>query len=208
MLRMAVAASVGTSVLLVSALPAYSGGLEETVQVRDNEFDPAVVPSTTNPFLAGESLAWQWESGVVNYHDVRQLRGLFRSSLSNSPGTTFLRTFSSGTFPYECSIHGPAMSGIVKVRVWQGLAPSGLPLLRWAFSDTNTGKAFDVQFRIGEGRWRVWKKDTTRRYGVFGRNDKPVRYNPDREYWFRARSQKRANLPRAVSKWSPATLLD
>jgi plastocyanin len=193
------------SVLLGPALPATAGGLEETVEVRDNEFDPAVVPSTTNPFLAGESLEWEWAAGVMAPHDVRQVRGLFRSPLSSTPGTLYLRTFSSGRFPYQCSIHGPAMSGIVNVRIWQDATPSGLPLLRWAFPDTNTGTAFDVKFRIGDGPWRVWKTDTESRHGVFGRNDRPVRYNPNKEYSFRARSQKRVNTPRKISLWSPIT---
>jgi plastocyanin len=193
--------------LLLGAVPVSSGGLDETVQVRDDEFDPAVVPSTTNPLLAGESIEWEWAFDVESTHDVRQLRGLFRSPLTNVPGTQYLRTFSSGKFQYECSIHGPSMSGTVRVMIFVDTAPSGLPLLRWAFPDTNTGNAFDVRFRVGDGRWRPWKTDTTKGFGVFGKDGRPVRYNPDKEYSLRARSQKGVNTPAKVSRWSPVRSL-
>jgi plastocyanin len=107
MVRTILAGALAAAVLVGTGAPATSGGLEETVQVRDDIFDPAVVPSTNNPFLAGESLEWVWAPEVEASHNVRQLRGLFRSPLSSTPGNTYFRTFSSGTFPYECSIHGP-----------------------------------------------------------------------------------------------------
>jgi plastocyanin len=208
MVRTILAAALAAATLVGTGAPATSGGLEETVQVRDDIFDPAVVPSTDNPFLAGESLEWAWAPEVEASHDVRQLRGLFGSPLSSTPGTRYFRTFSSGTFPYECSIHGPVMSGIVRVKIWQGFSPSGFPLLRWAFPDTNTGRAFDVRFRIGDGPWRMWKTDTQRGYGLFGRNDRPVHFNPSKRYSFQARSQKRVDTPRQTSQWSPITPFD
>jgi plastocyanin len=208
MIRIIPGVVLAAAIVLGGAVPATSGGVQETVQVTDNQFDPAVVPSTADPFLAGESLEWEWASDVGRPHDVRQLRGLFRSPLSSTPGRTYFRTFSSGTFPYECSIHGPVMSGTVRVKIWQSAAPSGLPLLRWAFTDTNTGSGFDVRFRIGGGPWRLWKTDTPSRYGVFGRNDRPVHFNPSKQYSFQARSQKRVDTPRKTSLWSPITPFD
>jgi plastocyanin len=208
MFRGILAALVAISILAGAAPPVSSGGVDETVQVRDNEFDPTVVPSTTNPLIAGESIEWEWSFDVQNPHDVRQVRGLFRSPLSSTPGTLYGRTFSSGKFPYECSIHGPSMAGTVRVVIGQGAAPSGLPLISWADETTNTGRAFDVQFRIDDGPWRLWRKDTGSFHGVFGKNDRPVHYNAANEYWFRVRSQKRAGTPDKVSRWSPARLLD
>jgi hypothetical protein len=195
------------SLVFGASIPATSSGIGVTVQVRDDLFDPEVAPPG-DPLTAGESVKWEWAPEIEAPHDVRQLRGLFRSPLSSEPGTIYLRDFSAGRFPYECSIHGPFMSGVVRVQLWQGAAPSGLPVMRWAFPDSNTGTAFDVQFRVGGGPWRVWKKDTTRLLGVFGRNDRPVHFNPGREYSFRARSQKRVDTPTRVSKWSPVTPFD
>lgn len=186
---------------LAIAAPAGAGNID--VAVRDDEFDPSLIQSK----LAGDSVLWGWMN-TGSTHNVRQVRGLFRSPLSSEPGTTYVRTFSAGTFPYECEIHAPSMVGTVKVEIWQGVAPSGLPLIKWAFPDSNTGKAFDVQFRIGNGPWRKWRKDTISLKGVFGRNERPVHFNPAREYWFRVRSQKSVNTPHKISRWSPATLND
>jgi plastocyanin len=189
------------TILLATAMPA-DAGIEASVSVDDNVFDPNVVPS----LLAGDAVRWEWIGNGT--HNVRQVGGLFRSALSNDPGTLYTRTFSSGTFPYECEIHEPLMIGTVEVELWQGTSPSGLPLIKWAFPDSNTGRAFDVKFRIGDGPWRAWRTDTTSLGGVFGRNDRPVHFNPAKEYWFRARSQKGLNTPTKISRWSPPTLND
>jgi plastocyanin len=193
------------TVLLGSVGPAISGGTVATVEVRDSEFDPARVAGDVLP---GESVLWEWvDTGEP--HNVRQLRGLFRSPISADSGTTFMRTFSAGTFRYECVIHEPFMVGTVKVVIGQDTTPSGLPLIWWADTDTNTGGAFDVQFRIGEdGRWRTWRMDTAKPKGVFGRNDRPVHFNAAKDYWFRARSQKRVDTPTKVSGWAPPRFFD
>lgn len=201
-MRSVTAAILGATVFLGTAGPT-SGGEEGTVEVRDDGFDPATVTGG----LAGESVEWEWEE-VGEPHNVSQVRGLFRSRRSQDPDFTYVRTFSAGTFPYLCQLHPLFMRGTVKVKPGHGMTGSGLPLMKWASSGTNTGKAFDVQFRIGDGPWRDWKTDTTRLQSAFGRNDRPVPYNEAKEYMFRARSQKRVDLPRAVSKWSPATLYD
>jgi plastocyanin len=190
-------------VALGVAVPAHAGNIAEIVEVGDNFFDPDTVAGA-HP---GEAVRWDWV-GTSATHNVRQVRGLFRSPLSNEPGTMYTRTFSAGTFPYECEIHAPFMAGTVKVQVWQGATPSGLPLIKWAFPNSDTGNAFDVQFRVGDGRWRPWRTDTLKLQGAFGRNDRPVRFNPAREYWFRARSQKGVNTPAKISGWSPATEYD
>jgi plastocyanin len=205
--RVVFSASVTVSVLLAPALSASSVGVQDTVQVRDDEFDPATVPPPGEFRIPGDAVIWDWVD-TSNPHNVSQLRGLFRSPISSDPTMTFNRTFSAGSFPYECDIHGSSMSGTVRVVVGQDITPSGLPLIWWADGTTNTGRAFDVQLRIGDGAWRTWKRDTERLKGVFGKNDRPVQIKPGRDYFIRARSQKSLSKPRSVSAWSPPRLID
>jgi hypothetical protein len=79
-------------------------------------------------------------------------------------------------------------------------APTGLPFtVRWATDTTNTGSTWDVQYRIGFGKWRGWKFDISNFKGVFGRHDKPVTVKKGKRYSFRVRSRKGAS----ASRWSP-----
>jgi plastocyanin len=208
MLRAILSAVATLSVALGPALPVSSGPSTDEIEVRDDVFDPATFPGPGQVRTPGVSVSWEWDDAVEHPHNVRQLGGLFRSEITAEPTFSFERRFSAGSFPYECEIHGPSMSGTVRVVIGQDQTLSGLPIITWADEITNTGRAFDVQFRIGDGRWRLWKKDTENFQGVFGRNDRPVQYESSKEYWFRARSQKRADTPNKVSRWSPARLFD
>jgi plastocyanin len=208
MTRTMVATLLAGTALLGQAIPANAGGGTAGVQVRDDEFDPPTLPVPGETLFVGDTVVWDWVD-TVHPHNVRQVRSLFRSQTESSPSFSFSRTFSAGSFPYQCEIHGAGMFGRVKVVIGQDITPSGLPVISWADETTNTGHAFDVQFRIGEdGPWRRWKKDTVAFQGVFGRNDRPVRFNPAKEYWFRTRSQKRTDTPTKVSRWSPPRLWD
>ena len=82
------------------------------VRVRNNFFDPAELQVSP-----GTAVTWAWASnGVV--HDVTFDDG--QASPQQGDGT-FERTFpAAGEFPYHCSIHGLAMSGVVSVA-----APAG-----------------------------------------------------------------------------------
>jgi len=153
----------------------------------------------------------RWEAHPVsppsNQHNVREDHGLFFSGPPTNWATKeFTRVFSSGTFPYHCDEHGPEMSGIVRVGMAQE-QDTDFPILVWAEDTTNTGRVFDVQFKVDQGRWRKWKTDTEKFKGVLGRNDRPVPLISTREYRFRARSQKRDNTPALHSRWSPVELL-
>jgi hypothetical protein len=103
-------------------------------------------------------------------------------------------------FRYKCDVHGLIMGGVVNVPVAIGRAPAGLNFgVRWANGRTNTGTRFDVQFRVGSGKWRAWRTNTKTSAGVFGRGGRPVKVANGRRYSFRARSQKK----KSESDWSP-----
>ena len=80
---------------------------EGDILVRNNFFDPTdleVAPQTT--------VVWAWASnGVV--HNIVFADG----PTSGDQGSgTYARTFTAlGSFPYQCSIHGIGMSGVIDV---------------------------------------------------------------------------------------------
>jgi plastocyanin len=78
------------------------------VTVANNNFSPRC---TTVP--TGTTVTWTWDSGGT-LHNVTFTSG----ASSGDQGTgTFQRAFpTAGTFAYECSIHGAAMTGEVRVQ--------------------------------------------------------------------------------------------
>jgi plastocyanin len=198
-------AVISAAVLLATALPASSGGSAGTVDVIDDDFLPSTLPVRT-----GRTVTWTW-IGTMSQHNVREDHRIFRSGAPTAAdGTMFRRVFSAGTFHYYCALHGSrvgGMAGLIRARLIHRTTTAGDPLLRWASPDSNTGRAFDVQFRVGNGPWRIWRKDTTKRSGVFGRNGRPVPFDPDRSYSIRARSQHRPGTGERVSRWSPIARL-
>lgn len=77
------------------------------VTVANNSFTPSTLNVT-----AGSTVTWTWNSGGTlhnvtfdeNNHSVDQGSG------------TYSRTFTeAGAYPYHCTIHGAAMSGVVNV---------------------------------------------------------------------------------------------
>jgi hypothetical protein len=67
-------------------------------------------------------------------------------------------------------------------------APQGLPFtIRWATAGSKSSRRFDVQYRVGTGRWRTWTSDTTATRHVFGVKARPVRVSSGRNYSFRVR---------------------
>jgi plastocyanin len=177
------------------------------IGVRDDFFDPEIDPDVHEE----DTVRWEWIE-TAGPHNVLEDHRIFRSGdPTASEGTVYQRVFSAGTFHYYCDIHGSTfggMEGLIRVEMGQGITSDGYPTLGWATPDSNTGRAFDVQFRIDDGPWRYWKEDTTRLQSAFGRNDRPVRWNPAREYRFRTRSQRSADTPKRVSRWSPVELWD
>ncbi len=98
-----------TGLLLASCAEAPTGpepGANE-VRVGNNFFTPS-----TRTVAAGTTVTWTWNSGA-NDHNVVFTDG--PASAIQSSGT-FTRTFDdAGTFPYQCTVHGPSMSGTVVV---------------------------------------------------------------------------------------------
>jgi plastocyanin len=77
---------------------------EGDILVRNNSF----TPSQLN-VAAGASVVWAWQAGSA-IHNVTFNDG---ESSGNQSSGTYERTFdTAGTFPYHCTIHGTATSGM------------------------------------------------------------------------------------------------
>lgn len=156
-----------------------------TTQVAVNDtktFSPSSISQTV-----GGSV--RWAATGVDEHSVTQNRGLFDSGLV--AGVDFTRTFSAGTFGYHCQKHGDqGMRGQVRVAPAVLARPRGLPFtVKWAAPASDTGNRFHVRYRVGRGAWKVWKRSTSARSGVFGARSKPVRVVRGRTYSFRVLSR-------------------
>lgn len=152
------------------------------VQALDvRRFDPANVTAAV-----GGNIHWV---GQADAHSATQNAGIFDSGAARS-NLNFTRTFSAGTFAYHCREHGDrGMTGTVRVAPQVLTAPRGLPFtVRWATSRSNTGNRFDVQYRVGSGRWRTWANNTSARSRVFGARNAPVRVRRGTTYSFKVRS--------------------
>ncbi|MEX0754179.1 MAG: hypothetical protein WD206_04590 [Actinomycetota bacterium] len=199
-------ARTGPVVLLVTIVlgltPSADAGIA-TVGIDDNFFNPSTVSG-----IQGGGIAWDWLT-PNRQHNVRQNKGLFISGAPTSnDDAVFVRTLSAGTFPYYCEVHGSPTSGMrgtLRIKPTLDPSPTGPPFtVAWAGAATNTGKAFDVEYRVGAaGDWLPWKTDTTQTSAVFGLNDDPVAIAPGATYQIRARSQKSVTAIGKVSKFSP-----
>lgn len=181
--------------LLLLAGPA-GAATTRVVIVRDNAFEPNATRAAI-----GDTVVWSSSSTQAG-HNVREDHGIFTSGRPTDE-IDYERVFSAGTFEYFCTTHGgpnSGMSGVVRVPVSTAAAPGGRPFtVKWATSSTNTGSRFDVRYRIGSGRWRVWKSDTSSLKGTFGARGKPVLVSAGKRYSFQARSSRGAR----TSLWSP-----
>ena len=189
-----VAGAAAAAILIPTAV--YAATIE--VGVDDNDFIPEVV----NPAV-GSSVHWSRVAGSDAPHNVAQRNGIFRSGDPTTGAIDLTKTFSAGSFPYLCEVHGDSMAGNVKVKPSTSAGPTGRPFtVTWANSSTNTGNAFDVRYKIGSGgTYRMWKSDTTTFSAVFGKNGAPVTVRAGKAYFFSVRSQtSSANQ----SDWSPA----
>lgn len=78
------------------------------VEVLNNSFNPKC---TTVP--TGTTITWTWDSGGLP-HNVTFATG---SSSATQGDGSFQRAFpTAGTFTYNCTIHGQAMSGEIRVQ--------------------------------------------------------------------------------------------
>jgi plastocyanin len=167
------------------------------VAVKNNFFDPQTTKIIG--LKGGATVLWTWGASAGG-HDVVEDHGLFDSGLRFGPDS-FQREVSSGTFEYTCTEHG-GMDGQVRVRPFKLKEPAGRQFtVVWARQDSQTGRAFDVQFRKNGGEWKNWKVNTVSNRAVFGSGS--PRVDRGDSFKFRARSQKRFDIAEARSLWSP-----
>jgi plastocyanin len=173
-----------------------SGGTNE-VRVRDNSFAPETISVSL-----GATVQWRSASTSRASHNVREDRKIFRSGAPTPNAIQYSRRFSAGTFHYYCEIHGfssGGMAGLIKVPVRIADLGEGGLSIGWATAQTNTGSRFDVDFRVGAGSWRPWKRNASAKSATFGASGEPVRLEPGVRYSFRARSLRDGR----ASRWSP-----
>jgi plastocyanin len=90
---------------------------EGDVLVENNDFEPGTVQATP-----GATVVWAWSSGGTT-HNVTFDDG--EESGDKSSGT-YQRTFATvGSFPYHCTIHGTATSGMRGVVTVSASPPPG-----------------------------------------------------------------------------------
>nr|MBA2599568.1 hypothetical protein [Actinomycetota bacterium] len=176
------------------------------VKVDDDEFISRTVSTSV-----GSSVHWSRAAGSDGDHNIRQNgdhnirqnNGIFASGAPTDGPINFTKTFSAGTFAYQCDVHGSSMSGTVKVKPKISAAPPGRPFtVTWASASTDTGAAFDVRYKVGSGTYRTWKNNTSALKGVFGTGGSPVNVRSGKNYTFQGRSQ---TSNTAVSGWSPVS---
>jgi plastocyanin len=168
--------------LLVPSGPADARGA--SVTVANMAFGPAAVTTTL-----GGSVTWTFQDATA--HTSTSDQGFWDSG-TKSGGATYTRTFTSaGTFAYHCTIHS-MMRGSVKVPLTtRGTASKGYKLT-WATVKGAGGITYDVQTRLGHGRWVSLKAATTGTHAKFD----PAKAG---KYSVRARTAKGG----ARSGWSP-----
>jgi plastocyanin len=169
------------------ARPAHAGHAAAragTVSVMNMMFMPGTVSTTL-----GGPVTWTNKDSLA--HTVTSDQGLWNSG-TKLPGATYTRTFTSaGTFAYHCSIH-PEMHGKVSVPLTSnGTASKGYKLT-WATVKGANGITYDVQTRLGKGKWVSLKAATTGTHAKF---------NPAKsgKYSMRARTAKGGSR----TGWSP-----
>jgi plastocyanin len=155
-----------------------------SVTVANMAFSPAAVSTSL-----GGSVTWSFQDSIA--HTTTSDQGFWDSGAKTN-GATYSHAFASaGTFAYHCSIHS-MMHGTVKVPLTtKGTAGTGYKLT-WATAKGSNGITYDVQTRLGSGKWVSLKKATTGTH---------ARFNPAKsgKYSVRARTAKGAKR----SGWSP-----
>lgn len=187
--------------LAVLALAPAGAQAAATITVEPTANSNTYAPKRVTRPLEEAQFTWIWGpngTGTAAPHDVVQDAGLFDSGTAVTTGQ-FELTASAGSFPYFCSIHF-GMEARVAVRP---VAAPGHPdpfAVSWASRATETGRKFDVRFKIGSGRWQMWRDDTTKFRAIFGAGGRPIEVDVGKTYSFQARSV-RTKLKR--SGWSP-----
>ncbi len=192
LLTPAVAAAAAAALLVPSgaadARPIASTGhtlaRAASVTVANMAFGPASVTVGL-----GERVTWTFQDATA--HTSTSDQGFWNSG-TKSGGAVYSRAFTSaGSYAYHCTIHA-MMRGNVKVPLTaSGRASKGYKLT-WATVKGAKGITYDVQTRLGKGKWVSLKASTTGTHAKF---------NPAKagKYSVRARTAKGG----ARSGWSP-----
>ena len=121
--RIAAAAAALFSLTACGGMTSPGGGGPVTNVTVGNDFFRSVHNGSQNPAVdtiaAGESFTWTWSA--AGSHSI-QSTGIppevFRNSVvmagANSSYTITFRN--PGTYPYDCAVHGAAMTGVVVVQ--------------------------------------------------------------------------------------------
>jgi plastocyanin len=186
------------------SLPAIASAAT-TIVVEPEPGEDSFAPSRVTRPLSDSAFRWIWGpngSGSNDPHDVEQNAGLFDSG---PPVTSddFEVVASAGGFRYFCSIHFE-MVGRIDVQPAGGGAYPRPFRVQWARPASETGRRFDVRFKVGGGRWQSWLEETERRSALFGRRERPAEIRNGVPYRFQARALRTG---RKRSDWSPALLV-
>jgi plastocyanin len=193
-------AAVAAAALLVPAVPAVPAAAAVgaaparaasgvSVSVANMAFTPASVT-----LAVGQTVTWTFPDSMA--HTTTSNQGFWDSGTKLN-GATYTRAFTSaGTFTYHCSIHS-TMRGTVRVSVTASGSPGAGWKLRWSTTKGKDGITFDVQTRLGSGKWISLKASVT---------GTTAKFNPAKSgnYQVRARTLKGA----ARSGWSPAVTVN
>jgi len=196
-----VAATTGAALALASSAHAGFG----PIGVGDDFFDPS---TTIEAGLFGGVFSWQWNDDITNDHNVRQDNKLFNSGAPTDDTDTSFGSIElpAGKYHYYCTLHGSkngGMDGNIEIVPLVGSPSPGEVPITWALdNDIRVGDRWEVQYRVGNGNWKTWKKNTSALQGTFGANDKPVNYNETKEYSVKVKT-KLASNPDRQSKFSP-----
>ena len=178
------------AVALAAALLAPAGAAEAragaSVTVANMAFSSASVTVGL-----GERVSWTFQDATA--HTSTSDQGFWDSG-TKSGGATYSRAFTSaGTFTYHCTLH-TMMRGKVAVPVTVSGSPNAGWKLRWSTKKGKGGITFDVQTRLGSGKWKPLVSRATAA---------SQKFNPAKagSYSVRARTVKGGSR----SGWSPTT---
>jgi plastocyanin len=145
---------LAAAVLAAVVLPQPAHAADADVEVAHLMFMPGNVT-----VALGEQVTWTFPE--VTTHSTTSDQGFWDSG-GKSGGATFARTFTSaGSFAYHCTFH-PTMRGTVRVDLAVDVPSEAKRVVRWSTAKGTGGTTFDVQTKVGSGRWTAFRTDTTR----------------------------------------------
>ena len=202
--KMRVAARGSTALVAAAvtmAAPAAANAAA-TITVEPTPGKNTFAPARVITKVSEAQFNWIWGragAGTTGFHDVVSAQQLFDSGEAIKQGT-FGFNASAGKYPYFCSIHF-GMAGRISVRPEAGEGGPGPFRVRWATDGSETGRRYDVRFKVGDGPWRIWQENTRKHSGIFNATASAKPSAPaGQRILIQARSE---NTERQASHWSP-----